>query len=453
MGFEFGTWNDAAFGGKLAAKVGKSYRDFAQRRVNKTLAQTVISDNYFKVCDEDDPAMRYGIWGNQEDLIIPLLRPVTNTRKEINVQYIDFRGLATSSAKGSSDWCAFPATAARSGLGTCTLRYCFNFDKHYAAFQEALTPNFFADSCKRDSIFTIDGSEITNEADYQRFLMLNDMKASMLTEVVGGTGTGNSVSKGLRKFFLDFATDHPELGEDCVWNAPTVVTASQECASFGDTLEARIKALKYLAKDVRIQGTGQVLSVNPEDFVLLMNEKTAECLIKCHVCQDVCGTQVAISAMSPEQLRAWKGYVKDYLQGGLYGQGYFVSTGGMVFSIMRSTRLNDGEVYLLYTGGQTNPEGGIRLVMNDYTNYVNYLRTENSAALDDVQPTLYGGTVVVFKDYSHCGNKWARWGWSLFDRQPWLQTLYTTVNLTGCTFALPTPFPAAPAVVPITPNC
>jgi hypothetical protein len=54
--------------------------------VKKTLRRSPQFDtSYFKICDEEDPAMRYGIWNHQEDLLINILRPMTINRAERNI--------------------------------------------------------------------------------------------------------------------------------------------------------------------------------------------------------------------------------------------------------------------------------------------------------------------------------------------------------------------------------
>lgn len=461
----YGSWDKASpdFAKQIAIKTAKAYRAYEAREFNyaqrggtvmKTVRRTPQFDtNYFKICDNDDPAARLGVWNTDEDLMINLLRPMTNLDAEKNITYIDFRVNDGSAVRGSTDWCAIPVFPARNKLKKCVLRYCFDFDKHYSAYRERLTPNDFALKCIRDVIYDMDGRAITNEADYQQFMMLSDMRESMYREVFAGVDNGTtSFAKGLREWFADFPADHAELDTECDWMAPVVVASDTPCATIGLVLENRMKYLREITRDMRVQGTGRTMSVNPEDFVMILSENTAECVIKCHVCQDVCGNALSLQAMNPDQLREWKFLYPSYLNGGRFGQGYIVTPNGITIDIIRSRRVLDTEMFFLYLGNASDPEGGIRLLMNDYTPYVNYIR-KDGLMLDNDNPTLYGGSVVMLQSTDLCGDRYARWNWSLFDRRPYMQTHYTDINVEACVIQAVGVLPALDTATGAALNC
>lgn len=410
--------------------------------IKKTLRRSPQFDtSYFKICDEEDPGMRYGIWNHQEDLLINILRPVTNNRAERNITFIDFREATdASTVRGSADWCAIPVFPARPKLTNCTLRYCFDFNKHYEATREALSPNDFALKCFRDPLFDMDGKRIDTEEDWQRAMLMMDVQESMHRQVIDGVDNGTtSFAKGLREWMNDFAADHSaELAGNCAWIAPSVVSAEVLCVDVGKKIEARLKALKEMTRDMKVQGTGRTLEVAPEDFVLVLSEKAAECVIKCHVCQTLCGAQIPLSAMTPSALRDWSMIYPQYLTGGRYGQGYIVTPNGIVIDILRSRRVTDAEMFYIYTGNASDPDGGLRLFMNDYTDYLDYLRRDGkqSQGQDEIT-SIYGGSVMMLQSGDLCGNRYARWNWSLYDKRPYMQTLWTNLNIASCTVDAP----------------
>lgn len=425
--------------------------------VNKTLRRTPQFDtNYFKICDGEDPGLRYGIWNTDEDVLINLLRPITNKAAEQNVTYIDFRSATDDSlVKGNTDWCAVPTFAARDPLGKCVLRYCTDFNIHYTATRETLSPNDFATKCIRDTIFDMNGNAITNEEDWLRYLLLSDMQQSMFKEIIDGTDNHtNSWAKGIRAWFDDFASDHStELASTCSWMAPSVVSAEILCAEVGEKIEYRLKALREMTRDMRVQGTGRQMTVEASDFVLILSETSAECVIKCHVCQEVCGRNLELSAMNVQQLKDWKQLYPSFLYGGRFGQGYITTPNGLVIDIIRSRRVTDDEMFLLFLGNEADPEGGLRLQMHDYSDYIAYLG-RNDQMVGAMNPySLYGGAVVMLQSSDLCGNRYARWGWQLYDKRPWMQTRWTDLNTDACTVPAPVSISNLPNAAGAATNC
>lgn len=454
----FGTWAgaDQAWVQNLQKKTMDAYRPAGSKQVvyptrygqiTKTLNRVPQFDtSYFKICDNEDPGMRLGLWNNQEDLLINLMRPTTTNVAERNITFIDFRSATdASTVRGSTDWCAIPTFPERPKLGKCVLRYCNDFDVHYEAVREALSPNDFAEKCYRDPIFDMDGRMISTEEEWLNAMLLMDMEESMHREIIDGVANNStSFAKGLRKFLTDFATDHSaELAGNCSWIAPSVVATTLDAADVGAVLEKRFRELQFMTRDMRVQGTGRTMDVQMTDFVLVLSEKAAECVIKAHVCQEVCGATLSLQAMTPDQQREWKFIYPPYLTGGRFGQGYIVTPNGMVIDIIRSRRVADDELFFLYTGSAADPNGGIRLKMNDYTPYLAYLGRDGRNVASATM-SLYGGSVMVIQSNDLCGNRYARWNWRLEDDRPYMQTLYTDLDLGDCDF----PSTSGPANLP-----
>lgn len=422
--------------------------------IKRTLRGTPMFDtNYFRICDEEDPAKRFGIWNNDEALILNLLRPLTNKKRDVNIRFIDFRKVGNGGVHASNQWCNIGTSAPLGKTGVCTLRYCFDFEEFYETGRQSLSPNDFADNCFKDYFFDMDGNAITDEEQWQEFGVFLRMRDNMLDEIINGTGVfdDGSAAKGLKLWFKDFNADHPEI-EDCPWIAPNYTNGAISCANVAKLIEDRIKDLRYKFRDMRMQGTGaQQDDFNENNFVLYLNERAAECVVKCHVCQQVCGNSLSLQAMSPEQLRAWKDLYPSYLNGGRFGQGYIVSPNGTVISIVRSRRLDEKDMFLIFTGSASDPEGGLRISPYDWSDYVSYLRRNEKPNIPTSKTpyqsrfeTLYGGAVFSYVKPDLCDDRFYRWNWKIVDRRPWMQAYWDNLDISACTETAISELPDSP---------
>jgi hypothetical protein len=73
--------------------------------------------------------------------------------------------------------------------------------------------------------------------------------------------------------------------------------------------------------------------------------------------------------------------------------------------------------------------------------------------LDNDNPTLYGGSVVMLQSTDLCGDRYARWNWSLFDRRPYMQTHYTDINVDACVIQAVGVLPALDTATGAALNC
>jgi len=448
---------------QIALKTMKAYRfgdvkaDMQTRDgavIKRTLRGTPMFDtNYFRLCDEEDPAKRFGLWNNDEALMLNILRPLTNNRREVNIRFIDFRKVGQGGVHASNQWCNIGVSAPLGKTGVCTLRYCYDFEEFYETGRQSLSPNDFAENCFKDYFYDMDGNAITDEEQYQEFGVFLRIRDNMLDEIINGTGVldDGSAAKGIKKWFEDFAADHQEIS-DCSWIAPKYVTTQIACANVGKLLEDRIKQLRYADRDIRAQGTGATQDdFGENNFVLYLNERAAECVVKCHVCQTVCGNALSLQAMTPEQLREWKFLYPSYLNGGRFGQGYIVTPNGMTISIVRSRRLAETDMFFLFTGSASDPEAGLRISPYDWTPYVNYLRRNekpnipvNKTPYQSKVESLYGGVFFSYVKPDLCDDRFYRWNWKIVDRKPWMQAYWSNLDISACTEAAVTSIAASP---------
>jgi hypothetical protein len=460
----YGTWATNEAQKAVTRKTAEAYA-FRPREIKRGVAsKAVISTpqfdtNYFEVCDGEDPAMRYGLWERDYSMLLNVMRPALNNKRYTEIQYIDFREAIKTQVRGHLDWCSIPSSfPVMDKLGKCVLRYCHDFNAHYTTNLGAFTPNDFAEKCYQQVLFDRDGNQITNEQDYQRYMAVQRMQWSVLDGIINADPVASPtqyVSKGIRAWFRDFAIDHPELGVGCEWLAPATVTTSIALGDVASIIERRVKNINDRRQQVALQGVGVNGSnaITWDSWYLLMNDTDAECVIKAHVCQDICGGSPTITFNTPEQLRQFKQLYPPYLTGGRFGQGFITTPNGTEISIMRSDKLPRGEFYLLHNGTPTDPEGGLRLAMNNYTPYLSYMRERGYSLLAEA-PTMFGGAVVVLQNTDVCGDLLYRWNWSLMSREPWTLTRYTNLDYDNCdepTLASIEPLPVATG--PENPSC
>lgn len=438
----FGTFPTPEAAGKIKKAVAMAYawkpREITRGVGKKALVQTPQFDtNYFRLCDNEDPGMRYGIWEDDQSMLLNVLRPAMNNQRTTELQFIDFRETIRTQVRVNSDWCTVPVSfPAPAKLGKCVLRYVHNFNKHYVTNQGILTPNDIAEQCYRQVIYDRDGNQLTKEEDYQRYMVLERMKWNMLHGLIHADPAADAtqyISKGIRAWFRDFAADHTELGAGCEWIAPSIVADAVDAGNVANVVERRIKAINDRRRQMAVQSTGMTGDnrIPMDSFYLFMNDRDAECVIKAHVCQDVCGGSPGIVFNTRDQLRDWKRLYPEYLTGGRFGQGFITTPNGMEISILRNTEIPSGEFYLLHQGSPSDPEGGLRLSMANYAPYLNYVRERGFTLLDD-SPTLFGGSVVVLQSTDLCGDKMYRWNWELMSREPWTLTQYTNLEIGTC---------------------
>lgn len=469
-----GTWlnADPKWVKEFTQKTMKAYH-FGPRQIDKwtrdghVIKRTVrgapaFDTNYFRLCDEEDPGLRFGIWNNDESLFLNMLRPLPNKRREVNIRFIDFRQIANGGVTASADWCTIGTAANLGKLGSCVLRYCFDFNEHYETGRQALTPNDFAENCYRDSFFDMDGNMITDEETYQDFGVFLRMRDSILDQVINGTGVmaSGSAAKGLKLWFKDFADDHPEIAT-CSWIAPKYIHSAIQAADVGATIETRIRALRDYNRDMRMQGNGTVQDDFDEgNFTLMLSERSAECVIKAHVCATVCATPVGVQVSSPEEYRQWKMLYPHYLTGGRFGQGYIVTPNGMTIDIQQSRRMQDTDMFLIFNGSASDPEAGLRLTPYDYTPYIDYLSRKSNRSVvtggDKYIPaieSLYGGSVLALQNPAICDDRMYRWNFAIVDRKPWMQTYWDALDTTGCDAPVHVALPDLPDAVGQAAHC
>lgn len=457
----------------IASKTMKEYR-FGVQQVDKwkrdgtVMKRTIrgapaFNTNYFRLCDEEDPARRFGLWNHQDAVILNMLRPLTNNQREVNIRFVDFRDVGVGGVTASNTWCTVGTAQDLGKLGVCTLRYCFDFNTFYETGRQALTPNDFAENCFKDVLYDMDGNQIADEETWQDFGVFMRIRDNMLSEVFNGTGVlgAGSAAKGLKRWFSDFATDHPEIAP-CPWIAPKYVVAGIACQDIGKVVEERIRKLRNEFRDVRMQGNAAVQDDFDENsFVLVLSEKSAECVVKCHICATVCAQALGFAVSTPDELRQWKMLYPHYLTGGRFGQGYIVTPNGMSIDIMTSRRLADTDMFLIFNGSASDPEAGLRLAPFDYTPYINYL-TRNEVPVVSTSKTphqgmaesIYGGAIMSIAPSTLCADRMFRWNWQIVDRKPWMQSYWSALDTAGCDALAPTVLADSPDVTaPYAANC
>lgn len=385
-------------------------------------------ENPFDVCMRHD--FGYGIWSRNTptlwDWLNPALIPDQNVLK---IPVYDWRNQLTAGIGSDDDWCAVPSYTP-ANLKGCEIDYCFDPNRYYYSGRQTLTPRDLQNICFQQPTFRLDGTQITDQEDWEQFRMFAAMRDSIYREIVVGdsytpAGANTTPEDGVVYFFENFAARHPELTSTCATELSPVDVdlTGVTCENILEKIYDRIFELEY--KVGSLVGGAQV----PEEYyALVMSYQTAECLLRCQSCINLCGSVVLPMEMFTPAGRAV--FYTDYnnrMKGGMFGGGFFELRDGRKISIIRDVNVPDDEFYLLvkgWTGGAPN-SSGLKVAINNWSEWA---RTQRAGA--GVYSELLGnGSMIYFVTPSGvCQTAHVRWNWRLFSNAPWLQTRFTNVD-------------------------
>jgi len=454
-----GTWSDAKVGGDITKEVMSAYsvrqREITVNRgVQKTcyVATPQFDKSYLSVCDNAALTQRYGIWDTTEAALINLLRPVTNMDQYRWVQYVDFRkSINGSGVVACDDWCSSPsAPIDNSKLGKCELQWCFNVNAFYSTSIPALLPSDFANVCKRDVIYTKDGRAITNDLDWTRYKGLENMRISMAKSIISADKDTDPTlwqNYGLEAYFTKFGSLAKASDTACDWLKPANV-ASVDCDKLADLIENHIQCVNDRMRGIVLQGSSQPNQVTIDNFVIVAHPNTIKCIVECNTCVQVCGAPVVVAASNPNEYRAWRMLLSDQMNGGRFGNGYIVTKYGKQIDFLANYDMPEGRIYMLYTGTPNDPDGGPRLLMTDWSSYINYLNGQGGVTrnVNQLIDSMYGGSVISYVDATLCSCTHMRFMWYLYDQTPFASLRVGEVKSPNCTVPPTCTLPVAPDV-------
>jgi len=463
--FGTGTFSDPKIALAIAQETNSSYMARVREiNVNRGLQKTCyiatpqFDKSYLSVCDNAALTQRYGIWDGPDAALITLLRPATNMDQYRWTQYIDFRSAVNGrGVVACDDWCANPSTPVDdSKLGKCELQWCFNMNAFYSSSIPALLPSDFANVCKRDVIYKKDGTPITNDLDWTRYKGVENMKVSMIKSVITADKDADPTlwqNYGIEAYFTKFDKLAKSSDPSCDWLKPANVP-SVDCDKLADLIENHIQCVNDRMTKIILQGSSTPNQVTTDNYVIVAHPTTIKCIVECNTCVQVCGAPVVVAASNPNEYRAWRMLLGDQIRGGRFGSGYIVTKYGNQIDFMPSLDMPLGTVYVLYTGTQNDPDGGLRLLMTDWSAYVNYLRQQGGVSQNgQLLDTLYGGTVISYVDATLCSCTHMRFMWYLYDQTPFASLRVGEVKSPNCTVPAMCDVPVAPSVAGLPAIC
>ena len=374
----------------------------------------------FDVCTREQ--FGYGIWTNTNSKFFNWMQPsMIPDQNVLKIPVMDWRNQLEVTPTTSGTWCDVPSFTPAVIKG-CSLDYCFDNERFYHTGRQTITPNDLLKVCFQTPIFNLLGQRITNQDDYERFMMFERQRTTLNRSIILDDAYTASQEDGIFNFFDNFADRHPELTGTCETELSPVDVdlTGVACADILNSVYNRVWGIE---QKVSFLTGAPVIPANY--WVLLMNPLDAECLLRCQSCINVCNSPIVISPelMTPAGRAVFYNDYNNRLHGGAFGDGFFELRDGRQISIIRDWNVTRGTFFLLVKGWEGNPNG-LNLALNNWSEWLRYKRVGAGTVIN----SLAGGSLLhIVSPDGICDVDHLRWMFRIWSNAPWLQTRFTNV--------------------------